>query len=269
MELSTEQTRAVMHGIDDKLSWHELERPAGPQPVPAWCKGAYVYWADGYCNSPSVKLKVVGNVRDWPGKVFKRTGSRYTAEHEDGRMEQYAHDGAVGLHNVELFKRADGSLHKVRRHGEPEWTAEPFGYEPGDWVQAPVLATTKQQGFGGAIVWVTLDDGRELALRGPWHVGAPQGFTEVAFVNMEDRFYPNRQRPWHARGGIGGLYLRDETFVRIMARFLPHLPLASVTYGGATTLEPFKAEWGEPKRLVLEREWQAKKAAREAAKAVA
>ncbi|WP_199086022.1 hypothetical protein [Bosea sp. ASV33] len=215
MMLSTEQTRAVMHGLDNRLTWREIERPVGPQPIPDWCKGAHVRWREGYGNSPDVLLKVRGYVRDWPNKRFVLEGGRYyRARHEDGRMEQYAHGGAVRLDKVHMFQSADGS---------------------------------------------------EIVLRGPWHVGAPEGYAEVAFVDI-NRWKPWKGQPWHATGGMGGLYLRHDTFVAIMARFCPELPLAEVTYGGATTIEPMKPEWCEPKRLVYEREWRARQAEHDAGK---
>lgn len=273
MMLSTEQTRAAMHGIANELTWHEIERPIGPQPIPAWCKGAHVDWHNGYANSPSIRLKVIGDVREWEGKTFRQESSRYIAEHADGRAEQYAHNGPVALRPVRLFRRPDGSLHRNIRSG-PEWYEPrdgvtcwpPHGYEPGEWIDAERLATTQQGGFGGSTIWVTMIDGREIALRGPWHVGAPAGFAEVAYVDATDAYYrrSSHKRPWHDRGGRAGLYLREDVFVRILSRFLPHLPIASVTYGGCTTLEPFKAEWGEPKRLVYERQWQAAKVERDA-----
>lgn len=288
MFLSTEQTRAVMHGLDEKLSWHEIDRPEGPQPTPDWCKGVHVSWVEGYSNSPRVTLKVVGNVRDWPDKRFRKDGPYYRAEHADGRLEQYAHDGRLSITPIRRFRADDGAYHTYRRSG-PQWAdaGEPCigttlvgreyvktGYEPGEWVDVPMLATTAQQGFGGDHIFLTMEDGSDLVLRGPWHVGAPAGYAEVAYVDVAKRdnysaWYQRKGRPWHHRTAIGGLYLRHDTFTAIMSRFAAHLPLASVTYGGATTIEPFKPEWGEPKRLVYEREWLARKAAREAAKAVA
>jgi hypothetical protein len=284
MFLSTEQTRAVMHGIDNKLSWQEIDRPAGPQPVPDWCKGVHVNWMEGYTNSPHVTLKVTENVRDWPNKRFRKEGSYYRAYHPDGRVEQYAHSGAARLMTIKMFRSADGSIRENRRCG-PEWGAEEglgfiypdgqrHGMEPGEFVDVERLATTAQEGFGGAHIHLVMEDGTDLVLRGPWHVGAPEGFAELAFVDVGKRdaysaWYERKGLPWHRRTATGGLYLRHDTFTAIMCRFAAHLPLASVTYGGVTTLEPFKPEWNEPKRLVYEREWLARKAAREAAKSEA
>jgi len=283
--LSTEQTRVVMHGIDNKLSWREIDRPVGPQPIPDWCTGVHVDWVEGYSNSPRIRLKVTGDVREWPEKRFVCEGGKfYRARHEDGRMEQYAHGGAVAPAQVQRWRSADGTIRQYRRSG-PEWAetgdrgmglmsvdgdwAE-YGYEPGEWVEITVNATAAQQGFGGAHIPIMMEDGSDLVLRGPWHVGAPEGYAEVSYIDVSkpDRWYQRRGKPWHHRTARAGLYLRHDTFTAIMARFAAHLPLASVTYGGATTLEPFKAEWGEPKRLVYEREWLARKAAREAAKTV-
>lgn len=273
MMLSTEQTRAVMHGLDNRLTWREIERPVGPHPIPDWCKGAHVNWHDGYSNSPDVLLKVHGNVQHWSDKRYVcEERCYYRARHADGRMEQYAHAGALSPAKVSMFQGLDGTLRWHRRYG-PEWGDEPgfgtildgvrSGYEPGEWVEVERMCTTKQEGFGGECYPLTMEDGSEIVLRGPWHVGAPAGYAEVAFIDVI-RWKPWKARPWHATGGMGGLYLRHDTFVAIMARFCPELPLAEVTNGGATTIEPMKPEWGEPKRLVSEREWLARKAEREA-----
>lgn len=269
MFLSTEQTRAAMHGIDNKLSWRPVERPVGPQPLPAWVKGAKVNWHEGYTNSPSVRLTVDGDVREWPEKRFRKEGKYYRAYHEDGRLEQYAHDGAISMVELGRFQSADGTLRQCRRSG-PEWAETgqkgigqlwsdgsfvDYGYEPGEWVKVMLRATTAQGGFGGAEIPLLMEDGSDLVLRGPWHVGAPAGYAEVS--------YQMRCERW---GGRAGLYISLDLFTRIMARFQAHLELVEVTYGGCTTVEPMKPEWDAPKRIIYEREWQARKAAREAEK---
>jgi hypothetical protein len=274
MFLSTEQTRAVMHGIDNKLSWRLVERPVGRQHLPAWVKGAKVDWHEGYNNSPSVRLIVNGDVRDWPEKRFRKEGKHYRAYHEDGRLEQYAHGGAISLVEISRFRSADGTLRQYRREG-PQWTEGgekalgqiwvgsdagfvDYGYEPGEWIKVMLPATTAQDGFGGAHIPLLMEDGSELILRGPWHVGAPAGYAEVSYAMRGER--------WGARAG---LYVTLDLLVRIMATFQAHLELAEVTYGGCTTIEPMKPEWDVPKRIIYEREWLARKAACEAAKAEA
>lgn len=264
MMLSTEQTRAVMHGLDNRLSWRGIERPVGPQPVPAWVKGAKINWHEGYCNSPSVCLIVDGDVGKWPDKRFTREDGRYyRARHEDGRLAQYAHDGAVALDTIPMFRSEDGTVRRDRRRG-PQWFDQndwppgctvwpPHGDEPGEWVPVERMCTTRQHGFGGGHVHLIMEDGSDLVLRGPWHVGAPAGYAEVS--------YDMRGERWGKRSG---LYITLDLYTRIMARFQAHLELVEVTYGGCTTIEPMKPEWSEPKRLVYEREWLARKAEREA-----
>lgn len=280
MMLSIEQMEAAMFGAAKEVSWLNVDRPVGPQPIPAWCKGAHVDWADGYMNSPRVALKVMGNVRDWPDKSFVREGGKfYRARHSDGRMEQYAHAGKVSLVEISRFQSADGRLRQYRRSG-PEWAESgnkalgrmlvgsdfvDYGYEPGEWVKVMLPATTAQEGFGGSQIPVIMNDGSEIVLRGPWHTSAPSGYAEVSYVDMI-RYTPayRGNRPWYKTGGMGGLYLRDEVFVAILARFQPHLPLVSVTHAGMTRIEPIKPEWDAPKKVIYEREWQAKQGARKA-----
>jgi len=267
MFLSTEQTRAALHGIDNQISWRPVERPVGPQPLPAWLKGAEVNWYEGYSNSPSVRLIVEGDVRNWNGKRFRKEGKFYRAYHEDGRLEQYAHAGAISPTELSRFRSADGTIREYRRSG-PEfaecgdkgmgqmWAGGAFvdyGYEPGEWVKVVLPATTAQEGFGGAHVPLVMEDGSELILRGPWHVGSPAGYTEVS--------YSQRGNRWGLRGG---LFVTLDLFTRIMARFQAHLELLEVTYGGATTIEPMKPDWDAPKRVIYDREWQARRASSKA-----
>lgn len=275
MMLSTEQTRAVMHGIDNKFIWRFVDRPVGPQPLPDWVKGAAVNWHDDYSNSPSVRLIVDGDVREWEGKRFRKEGHHYRAYHDDGRLEQYAHNGPVSPTEIQRFRADDGTLWTYRREGsrwatgadsdawmthsefrDGKWVQVPYGWEPGEWVKVMLPATTAQGGFGGAQIPLLMEDGSELILRGPWHVGAPAGYAEVSYQMRGERW-----------GGRAGLYITLDLFTRIMARFQPHLELAEVTYGGGTTIEPMKPEWDVPKRIIYERQWQDRKDARDAARA--
>ncbi|WP_370194277.1 MULTISPECIES: hypothetical protein [Aurantimonas] len=281
MDLADDQMAAAMHGAPHEVRWSFIERPTGPQPLPGWCKGAQIFWLDGYGNSPDVRLKVIGEARDWPEKRFRREGNRYIAESGDGRVEQYAHDGGVSMVKLRRWRSEDGSLRTWRRSG-PEWAEAgskaigrmvvdgnlvEYGNEPGEWVEVDLLATTKQQGFGGAEIPIKMEDGSDLVLRGPWHVGAPQGFVETAYVDVGKPVAPYySKRPWHQRTGMGGLYLREDLFIRIMSRFAAHIPLVRVKHLYGWRVEPIKPEWDAPKAIIYDREWQAKAAAREALK---
>lgn len=267
MELSSEQMHAV-HGGARSVTWSLIERPAGPVDFPDWCVGAHVYWLDEYSNPPDVRLKVRGDVRQWEGKTFTCSNSLYQAKHPDGRLEQYSHRGAVSVVKLRQFRSADGTIRHNRRYG-PEWGNEPgfgtildgvrSGYEPGEWVEVDCLATTAQEGFGGSPIWVTMEDGREICLRGPWHVGAPEGYSETAYVNMDDAWSRrvNRDRVWWSWTARGGLYIPHDLMIRILSTFLPHLELAWVDYGYTKGVEPLKPEWDAPKCVMLDRKRRA------------
>lgn len=277
MNLSTEQMHAVHAGLPGSqvIAWSLVARPSGPMALPDWIKGAKVEWMDGYGNAPGICLKVHGDVREWPDKrfTFEPKGHLYQARHPDGRLEQHAHSGPVSLTKLQAFRRADGTIAKHRRFG-PEWGTEPgigtinrdgirSGYEPGEWTEAEFLATTRQEGYGGTIWWVTMEDGREIALRGPWHVGSPDGYQEFAYVDVApgSMFHDHRKhgdkRPWYNSTGRAGLYLRGDVAIAIYATFLPHIELARVQYrwsGSKAYLEPLKPEWNAPKAIILERQ---------------
>lgn len=267
MFLSREQMGAVNHGRDG-LSWEMVERPSGPVEIPAWAKDAHVDWSDGYVNPPSFRLKTHGNVRDWPDQRFVKEGRYYRAYHEDGRLEQYAHSGAVSLRPIKMFRSENGTHRQHRRCG-PEWADESglgftldgvrHGYEPGEWAEVEMLATTQQEGFGGSHYHCQMVDGTTIVVRGPWHTSPPAGYDEVAYVDTSnDRNL--RRAPWHQRGGIGGLFLRDSVLIAIASRFLPHLQLARVTGRYGTNVEPLKPEWDAPKAVIIERERVARRA---------
>jgi hypothetical protein len=250
MILSDQQMDAVRLGSKG-VDWFEfIDLPCGPQPLPSWGKGLHIDWMDQYSNAPNLAIKTTGNVRDWPDKRFDKEGSRYMARHPDGRAEVYYHDGAVRMQTL------------------TRWNGETKEQEVFD-----AFATTTQQGFGGSIIPVQIGPvadrpelrGQEVLLRGPWHGGAPPGYVEVAY------HYPWRdltgwelKRPWWRRTGTGGLLLSIDLFLRIFARYQPHLRIVRAHYYGRMHTEPMKPEWDEPKHWVYERQFAARKAARAA-----
>lgn len=240
--------------------WREIDRPAGRRPTPDWCRDVHVNWMDGYGNSPSVMLRTVGDVFNWPGKVYRHAGGRYISESGDGRSTMYFHDGAIGMHRVMMFRGADGVIREHRRCGA-DWAGSGngvitypngtrAGYEPGEWVEIERLATTQQDGFAGGHIHIKLEDGRDLILRGPWHVGHLAGYQEVS-VAFDAPHFPRGKCKWHQRGARAGIAIRDDVFIALLSRYVPHLPLAIVQYrhSRSTFIEPFKSEWGAPKRF--------------------
>lgn len=260
MDLSAEQMGAGSSG--DTPSWELVELPNGPQPLPAWALDLAIWWGDGYGNSPDCKLKATENLRRWPDKRFRfEAPGRYVAEHPDGRAEVYYH-GRFRPAKLKRLRMPDGTIlppHAFKREAVEE---EYDGF-----------ATGPDEGFGGSHFHITMEDGTPVVLRGPWHSLAPAGFVEVAYVNWSDE---RSQRPWRGEGpswlrttATGGLYIREELFIRLFARFQSHLQLARVTEffsGGRryVSLQPLKPEWDVPKRWILERERVARQAERDA-----
>ena len=62
--------------------------------------------------------------------------------------------------------------------------------------------------------------------------------------------------------GMGGLLIRDDVFIAIMSKFLPHLELARVKEHGFTDIQPLKPEWDAPKCVTRAREWEARRQAK-------
>lgn len=121
-----------------------------------------------------------------------------------------------------------------------------------------ITVTTQQDGYGGSNYFLTMLDGSTHVLRGPWHRGAPDGYVEVTTFDATERpaWRRDRGRPWHKLGGTAGLYVTEDLFLRIVARFAPHAPMARVHHSYGWRVEPFRAEWGMPKFHIYEAERQ-------------
>jgi hypothetical protein len=215
-------------------TWREIERPVGPQPLPAWLKGVHIDWNDKYSNSPDVTLKATESVSGWPDQRWSTQGGYYRAHHVDGRMRQHYHDGALRPTMIRMFKAEDGSLHQYRDLRQP-----------GEWIEVEMVATSEQRGYGGAHYHLTMLDGSKVVLRGPWSVGAPAGFVGVAYVNIAETRY--LRSPWQRSMAIGGLFISHGLYIRALSRFQPHLRLARITRDDRVFIEPMKPEWDEPK----------------------
>lgn len=260
MILSTEQMRIVNHGLPSQNAWEWVDLPVGPQSLPKWAKGLHVDWMLGYANSPRLHLKTNADLRCWPDKRFENEGSRYMARTADGRAEVYYHSGPVSMVTMRRPKRRLGRWSKDKKR---------FTMEPCEWEDYQALATTPQEGFGGAHVTCQMGGkgplrGKTVTLRGPWHGGAPPGYVEIAYINTHDPSERNYMR-WNARRGWGwerltgrgGLFLREDVFIRIFARFLPHCRLARCTWGRITTLDAVHPAWPAPKQFLTVEQRQA------------
>lgn len=262
------QGRAINWGLpQDQRQWEWVDMPVGPQPLPPWARGLKVNWMIGYCNSPHAVLKTNTDLRSWPDKRFEVEGSRYMARHTDGRAEVYYHSGPLGYITL---KRPRGAAGRFSGDGK-KYVMRQIQ----NWEEYEAIATSPQEGFGGMHVPVIIGGrcrklvapvgeielrGREVVLRGPWHGGPPPGYQEISYINVADRdtrrYMENSARSprwrhlagWEQQTARAGLYLRDDVFVRIVARFLPWCRLASVTYAGYTSLDLVHPEWPSPKQ---------------------
>lgn len=122
----------------------------------------------------------------------------------------------------------------------------------------PVLQTTKQAGYGGREYFITMQDGTDLALRGPWHGGAPTGYVEAHThdATKVDPFWAKRGTPWHRYGCCYGLYITEELWLRIVARYIPHALVLRVHHSYGVRLELSQAGWNGPKAQAYRAEQQ-------------
>lgn len=240
--VSKEQAAVISHGRDRSYEW--IEMPVGPRPLPRWVRGMHVDWMLEYENSPRITLKTNDDLRHWDNKRFEHQGGRFMARHSDGRAEVYYHHGAVRMVTLERHVRT----------GRHEFHKEPY----------EALATTQQQGFGGDHIPIVMGGkgdwrGKTIVLRGPWHGLEPPGYVEVAYVNTAEPWLRKiithrRGGGWRRTGGRGGLYLREELFVAIVARFLPHCRLARITHDKYSTIDLVHPSWPKPKQWLAREE---------------
>lgn len=289
MILCDEQMAAVCGGQQSE-EWEPVERPVGPQPLPDWLCGAHIDWMNGCSNAPHILLKVRTDPYRWPDMRFEKVGaSAYIARNDDGRARVHYHDGAV----------SDGAAWRVFAGDKPftyQWkvpdkqyneawqeAAQRAGQKHLDWCMQgkheaklftgevvdratlrlevkTLQITTQQAGYGGDGYLITMLDGTERMLRGPWHGGAPKGLVEVSTVDMsydfntEPRNRGRHSKPWHRRSACGGLYITEDLFLRAMARYCPHAGIARVTRSYGVRLEMYREEWCMPKAAIYELE---------------
>ena len=233
----------------DSYEWVDL--PVGPQPIPDWCTGLAIGWADGYGNIPGVCLKTNTEALNWPDKRFVFEGDRYyRAYSDDGRLEQHAHSGQLSWQNdrqawVSTPDEGYGGssweimmkpYRKVEREGKKRWSC----YDKwSDWKDTYFFQPGRDK----------------VILVGPWHVGAPTGYIEVSYVDTSrPDLYWKRGRRWYDRTARAGLYITDELWLRLIARYQPTLRVARCFYGWSSPeglLEPVREDWDEPKAWAI------------------
>ncbi len=234
------------------FEWVDL--PTGPQPLPEWVKGARVDWMPQYANPPSMRIMVTSGADEWPGKRWRREGDAlYAATHEDGRADFLSASGEPRLE----WLRAKLPLALPITPSKP-YMGNTF------WGVEQVRATPPTDGFGGRHFRLMMGDGEPLVLRGAWFGGKLPGYWQTSYHIQGARRYRHQRSKWDTTGGFG-LYLREDLWLRILARFCPECRCARVTINGLTSLEPVAGHWDEPKHWIQDRERAARLAARAAA----
>lgn len=238
MDLSDEQMNIVSGaGIS---SWEDCPLPTGRHALPDWCLGAHVDWGNGHCGAPRLILKVRGTAYHWPDQRWSKEGYKmYITRHDDGRARVLYHAGGLSREKLLDRRKPGGGYIELVAHCK----------------EVEVLATTQQDGFGGAHYWLTMEDGSDLVLRGPWHGGAPAGYVEVTLCDVTAQTYGGkwaRSRPWYLRYSGGMLYIKEELFLRVVAKYCAHAKVARVGHSYGVRLEPYRAEWAMPKAAIYD-----------------
>lgn len=203
--------------------------PTEKPSLPEWVAGARIDWHEGYSNSPTIQLEC----HDWPRwgqQIFTHVGDFYIAEHVDGLVITYKHDGKISIQNIPVWVSNNGDENLLPPRDNPR---------SGSWQERPRLCTSQQRGFGGSHIPITLDDGRELVLRGPWSAGNPTGYQESALYKVGEQT------------GIAQA-MSHSLLTRSMQVYMPEIELAEVRYGhGGVYVEPIHPDWGHLPKMVL------------------
>lgn len=238
-----------MNPATDRYEWVDL--PVGRQPLPKWCTGIETEWADGYGNLPGICLKTNTDAREWADKRFVFEGdSYYRAYSGDGRLEQHSHSGQL-----------------TWQDDRQAWVSTPdAGYGGAQWsiLMKPYLKVERE----GKKRWNRYDPWSEwkdtyffqpgrnrVILCGPWHVGAPRGYIGVSYVDTSQKdIY--RHRRWQDRTARAGLFISEDLWMRLVARFAPTVRVARTFYKWDEfngILEPVREDWDEPKLWALQK----------------
>jgi len=253
--------------------------PSGPRDLPKWSKGGHINWRWYYSNSPDYMVRCAFDPLKFAtdgSPVWRRftyeyggkKGAGWIAE-QDGVASVHYHDGMISL--VEFEDNVTDEKGHVVYIEKPDWQAGKPGIP--QTRKYSMLATTQQEGYGGRAFTITLAEqeipiysretgtvmtkvqaGTKLRLRGPWHGGAPTGYTETSYWIDEDQGRWGswiNQRKWYERGGYFGLYIKPEILLDILATYEPHVPWAVVTESwrgkDEERLRPLIPETGLPK----------------------
>jgi hypothetical protein len=255
-----------------------LNLAAGPRDLPAWVKGAHIDWMDGYGNSPHLKVRCAADplgFSDFGNPAWEKVGADCWIAERDGVASVHYHSGAV--RPTEFTRKIGGEWDPTKPQlldGRP-WI-DTAGLWPDQIANAKpkmgglehetftMLATTQQDGYAGRHFDITLKDGTNVRLRGPWHSLAPKGFVSLYYdtddhiQNCRSGWRVWRQRKWHELGGFFGLYVRTELVLDIFASFQPHAPWATIIEtrkdGERRWIEPMRPETQMPKGWYVEPE---------------
>jgi hypothetical protein len=105
-------------------------------------------------------------------------------------------------------------------------------------------ATPQDHGFGGSVYVLQLDDGRQVALRGPWHGPTPPGYVDVGGLGVRRPGVPKWQ---HSGAGC----ISEDVLCLLLARYQAHLRVARVTQGRRSWIEAVRPDWDRPKSVWL------------------
>lgn len=263
MDLSDEQLNAAQGGTTPS-TWADVPLPTGRQTLPDWVRGAEVTWMHGWASRPTVSLRTTmpyNGYSDWPNEVWtkeERPGL-YMTRHPDGRAQILSHRGEITpsvawrvfAGNVPLtfqwivpeVKDGETIEQAARREGEENMARHLASNSHTDMRGRPYDPATvrlelkhlgvapKDRGFGGDSYLITMADGTERLLRGPWSGSTPPGYVQTH--------------------NSGSSMITEDLFLRIVATYLPHLRVARVN---GALLELYKPEWGVPRDWVFEQE---------------
>ena len=270
MQLSNDQSAAVMHGLGKEKMWAPVPPATDVSDLPSWLLDIHIDFMRGASNSPHILLNV--DEKPWPKgepEIFQyEEEGRWRARSSDGwSMLQHCHGPANPTTAWRLVQMQPSMYLK---DGVMEWQIGPIddakkhlenvkrdGHHPNAYIETKdIYATAKDNGYGGRVFWIKDRAGNDVALRGPFFGGTPPFWQEASFYARDDsrpydKLDDKSGKPWYQRMGCFGYYVSEELVIKAITKFRPDLLLARVYPGyGHAHVEPYERDWGAPKSFM-------------------
>ena len=216
---------------------------------PYWLAGLQMNCSALYDNHPAITMFVHSSELGGSSNPFNKVAAKdvrrteqatlralsnhvFTTEQKDKMLHDSSTINATRMwyhnetRNQWICMQSGGILSECHYHGRVHWNKEERKWQ-----------TAKDQGYGGRSFMINAfirhpdkekhPDGwifREVELRGPWHGGGPDGYTDTSYYNVDITKPANKQDSL----GFYGKYVNNDYLISWAYEFLPEWRLCNV-----------------------------------------